>query len=50
MSHDAFVLAAYGASALVLGGLTLWIMLARRKLLRDLASLEAAGIKRRSES
>lgn len=50
MNHDAFVLAAYGASVLVLGGLALWIILARRKVLRDLAALEAAGIKRRSES
>ena len=50
MNHDAFVLAAYGASALVLGGLALWSLLARRKVLRDLATLESAGIKRRSES
>ena len=50
MNHDAFVFAAYAASALVLGGLALWIALARRKVMRDLATLESAGIKRRSES
>lgn len=50
MNHDAFILASYAASALVLGGLALWIALARRKVMRDLAALEAAGIKRRSES
>lgn len=50
MSHDAFILAAYGASILVLGGLTLWIIAGHRRATRDLAALEAAGIKRRSES
>jgi heme exporter protein D len=50
MSHDSFIVASYAASALVLGGLALWIILARRKVMRDLAALEAAGIKRRSEN
>jgi heme exporter protein D len=50
MNHDAFIIASYAASALVLGGLTLWITLVRRKVIRDLAALESAGIKRRSES
>ena len=49
MSHDAFVFVSYAASALVLAGLTLWILLARRRAMRDLAALEASGIKRRSE-
>ena len=50
MNHEAFIAASYAASALVLGGLVLWIALARRRVLRDLAALESAGIKRRSES
>jgi heme exporter protein D len=50
MNHDAFIFASYAASALVLGGLALWIALARRKVKRDLAALESAGVKRRSES
>lgn len=50
MSHDAYILAAYGASIIVLGALASWIYLTRRKVVRDLAVLEAAGIKRRSES
>ena len=50
MNHNAFIFASYAASALVLSVLALWIALARRKVLRDLATLEAAGIKRRSES
>jgi heme exporter protein CcmD len=50
MNHDAFMIASYAASALVLGGLALWIALARRKVMRDFAALESAGIKRRSEN
>ena len=50
MNHEAFIFASYAASAFVLGGLALWIVLARRKVMRDLAALESAGIKRRSES
>jgi heme exporter protein D len=50
VSHDAFVFAAYGASILVLGGLAVWIIAGHRRAARDLAALEAAGIKRRSQS
>ncbi len=52
MSADrwAFVLSAYGISALVLGLLIIWIVSARRSAKRELAALEASGIKRRSES
>ena len=50
MNHDTFIIASYASSAFVLGGLALWIILASRKVKRDLAALESAGIKRRSES
>lgn len=50
MSHESFILAAYGASILVLGGLALWIITGHKRATRDLAALEAAGVKRRSES
>ena len=49
MNHDAYVCAAYAISVLVIAGLAAWIradMSARR---RELAELEARGVKRRSE-
>ena len=49
-THLAYVVAAYGVSALVLGLLALVSMLQRRNARRQMAALEAAGIKRRSES
>jgi heme exporter protein CcmD len=45
-----FVLSAYGISLVVLALLIAWIISSRRAALRNLASLEAAGIKRRSDS
>jgi heme exporter protein D len=52
MSSDrwAFVLSAYGISLCVLICLIGWILITRRAIKRDLAALEAAGIKRRSDS
>jgi heme exporter protein D len=52
MSADrwAFVLSAYGVSAVFLVALIVWIVTSRRAAKRDLAALEAAGIKRRSDS
>ncbi len=49
-THMAYVAAAYGASALVLGFLALGLVLQRRNAKKQLAALEAAGIKRRSEA
>lgn len=49
MSHVAFVTAAYALSALALAGLSGWILLDRNARRRELAELEAAGIRRRSE-
>ncbi|MGL4490646.1 MAG: heme exporter protein CcmD [Rhizobiaceae bacterium] len=52
MSADrwSFVLSAYGISAFVLLALIVWIVASRRAVQRDLAALETAGIKRRSDS
>ena len=46
----AYVAAAYAVSAVVLGILALALVLQRRNAKRQIASLEAAGIKRRSEA
>ncbi len=50
MNHDAYVLAAYLVSAAVIGATILWVVLDDRGRRRDLAALEAAGIKRRSDA
>lgn len=50
MSHELFVGAAYGISAVALAGLAVWIMLDRNARKRELAALEAAGVRRRSDS
>jgi heme exporter protein D len=49
MSHTLFVTAAYAVSALGLAGLGLWIVLDQRGRQREMAEMEAAGIKRRSD-
>lgn len=46
--HAGFILAAYGATALVVGGLILRAVLDHRAQLRNLADLEARGTRRRS--
>ncbi|MEO1747807.1 MAG: heme exporter protein CcmD [Pseudomonadota bacterium] len=50
MSHLSFVLISYGAAALVLGGVIVWLWLSARSTKGELARLEAQGIKRRSEA
>jgi heme exporter protein D len=50
MNHIAYVMAAYGVAGLVLGVLALSLVLQRRSARRQLAALEAAGIKRRSDN
>ncbi|MCV0394538.1 MAG: heme exporter protein CcmD [Rhizobiaceae bacterium] len=50
MSHEAYVLAAYGLSALIVGLLVVWIVLDGRARRRELAELEAGGMRRRSGS
>ena len=46
--HAAFIVAAYGVTALVLGGLILRAVLDHRAQTRALADLEARGAGRRS--
>ena len=48
MTHMFFVSAAYGISALVIAGLVGWILLDQAARKRELADLEARGIRRRS--
>ena len=48
-AHALYVAAAYGVSALVIGAVIAWILVDQRARRRELAALEAAGIRRRSE-
>ncbi len=48
-AHALYVTAAYAVSALALGGLVAWIVLDLRARRRELAELEAAGVRRRSD-
>jgi len=47
--HAAFILAAYAAATIVIGGLIAWVLLDYRAQLHKLADLEARGVTRRSE-
>jgi heme exporter protein D len=47
--HAVFVTAAYAITGFVLAGLIGWIMLDQRARRRELAALEAAGVRRRSD-
>ncbi|SOE16852.1 heme exporter protein D [Hoeflea halophila] len=49
MSHEAFVFLSYGASAVTLAGLLAAILLDGRARRRELAELEAQGVRRRSK-
>ena len=46
--HASFILAAYGAAAIALAALVLWVWLDYRAQSRALAALEAQGVRRRS--
>lgn len=48
--HGAFIVAAYGLSALVLAGLAVWVIADGARQRRALADLEARGIRRRSRA
>lgn len=48
MDHAFFVLASYGATAIVFACLIVWLVADGRGRKRDLAALEKAGISRRS--
>ncbi|MER9304086.1 heme exporter protein CcmD [Mesorhizobium sp. M0293] len=47
--HALYVTAAYGITAVVLIGLIGWILIDQRARKRELAELEAAGVRRRSD-
>jgi heme exporter protein D len=49
-THTGFIVAAYAAAVIVVGGLTAWVMLDYRAQLRTLAGLEKRGVTRRSAS
>ena len=46
--HAAFIVTAYAAAVVIIGGLIAWVLLDRRAQLRKLADLEARGMTRRS--
>jgi len=46
--HAAFIVAAYAAAAVVVGGLIAWVVLDLRAQKRVLGNLEAHGVTRRS--
>ena len=48
-AHALYVTAAYGITAIVLAALIGWILLDQRARKRELAELEAAGVRRRSD-
>jgi heme exporter protein D len=50
MTHAQFVFVSYALTALVLGGIGLWLFLDRRARLAELRQLEKSGMRRRSET
>ena len=48
-AHALYVAAAYGITAIALAGLIGWILLDLQARKRELAELEAAGVRRRSD-
>ena len=48
-AHALYVAAAYGITTIALTGLIGWILLDQRARNRELAELEAAGVRRRSD-
>lgn len=48
-AHALYVTAAYAITAILLAGLIGWVLLDQRARKRELAELEAAGIRRRSD-
>ncbi len=49
MSHAEYVFAAYAISAVALVGMGAWILIDQASRRRELAELEARGVRRRSE-
>jgi heme exporter protein D len=50
MNHLAYVSAAYGVTILVLVGIAAWLVADHRARRRELADLEARGVRRRSQA
>ncbi len=48
-AHALYVSAAYGVSAIALAGLIAWVLLDQRARRREMAELEASGVRRRSD-
>ncbi len=48
-AHALYVTAAYGMSALAIAGLIAWALFDQRARRREIAELEAAGVRRRSK-
>ena len=48
-AHALYVTAAYAVTAIVLAGLIGWVLLGLKARKRELAELEVAGIRRRSD-
>lgn len=48
-AHDLYVAAAYGVTVIAIAGLVAWILLDQRGRKREIAELEAGGIRRRSD-
>ena len=49
-AHALYVAAAYGISAVVIVGLVGWILADQRGRRREIAELEASGVRRRSDT
>ena len=47
--YAAYIISAYVTGAIVLGGLTAWVLLDHRAQRRKLTDLEESGMKRRSD-
>jgi heme exporter protein D len=47
--YAAFILAAYGAAALIVTAMVAWVVIDHRRQARALADLEARGVVRRSD-
>lgn len=50
MTHTTFVMLSYGAAALVFAIVMAWVLLERRRTVRELAALEKAGVTRRADA
>jgi len=48
-AHALYVTAAYGVSALAIAGLIAWVLVDGRTRRREMAELEASGLRRRSD-